>query len=56
MYRLKNNYELENSGPDECVLAHCHNIAEKLYSNGESHIIDVCLEHYDKLCKLRYGE
>lgn len=55
MFRIKNNYELERSGPDECLIAYCHNKAEKLYNN-EVNIIDVCQYHYDAICKQRYGE
>lgn len=55
MFRIKNEYEIRQSEPDECLIAYCHNPSEKLYNN-EVNLIDVCKQHYDLIWKQRYGE
>lgn len=56
MFRIKNNTEFAESGHDECWLAGCHRISDKIWANSETQIVDVCDYHYAKLILQTYGE
>lgn len=55
MFRIKNDYEMNKSAKNCCVIAHCENTATHLYDNIYNKV-PLCDTHFEKLKSMQYGE
>lgn len=55
MYRLKNNIELEQSKPNDCLIARCENPITKIYEVDKDYSVQVCDYHFKHLSMSRYS-
>jgi hypothetical protein len=53
LIQLKSRGEADYWDFDICRIKDCYGPAEKLYSDGENSLVDVCSEHYFRLMKER---
>ena len=49
--QLKSRGEADYWNTEICRIKDCYGPSEKLYSDGENAMIDVCIEHYFRLMK-----
>jgi len=54
MYRIKNDSEMLNSMPGECVIARCHELSTHEYDNIYNKV-PLCDGHFEKIKALQYG-
>lgn len=55
MFRIKNDYEMNQFDKNCCVIAHCEGIATHLYDNIYNQV-PLCDTHFEKLKSMQYGE
>jgi hypothetical protein len=55
MYRIKNDYEMQLSPKDSCIIARCNELATHEYDNIYNNL-PLCDEHFNKIKSLQFGE